>query len=463
MSTCALPYAFIQRMQAQLEAEYLDFESAMEATSPVSIRLNPHKQISAPQGAESIPWHPQGYYLPSRPSFTHDPLYHAGAYYVQEASSMLLHHFIDFSQDLHVLDLCAAPGGKSTLLLSALTPGSVLVANEVIRSRAGILAENLSRWGHPNVMVTQRDPSYFQKTPDTFDVIVIDAPCSGEGLFRKQPESVAQWTSERNSQNAQRQKRILADILPALKPGGYLVYSTCTFAREENEGVIEWLLEEFPNELEPAPLEGLEPFGVLTKSVKGVTGYTWRCYPHRMQGEGFFIARLRKKGIPKASPPPARKSKKKQTNASSKLPPEVQHFADTWIRPEYHSQLVLHKDMLFISPLTSALSQSLIPLTRISIKSGILVGKAHRKGINPQHELALSTCIRSDVPHWEVDRETALTFLKRENLPRSEKKLPQGWVVMRYQEKNLGWVKGVGKQIKNHFPVNWRIRTGAKG
>ena len=293
----ALAPPFEQQMQALLGAAYPDFIGALQAAAPVSVRLNPAKtglggdKFPLPfAGSDPVPWHPQGYYLAERPVFTLDPALHAGAYYVQEASSMFLYEALrqtlDFSQPLKVLDLCAAPGGKSTLIGAMLDTDSLLVANEVIKNRCAILRENLERWGMPNVAVTSAAPETFGALEGFFDLVVVDAPCSGEGLFRKDPRAIAEWSPAHVSFCAGRQRHILAAAVAALTPGGLLVYSTCTYNREENENNTEWLTQTFPlaaRRLNVDPSWGLEG-----------NEYGYHFFPHRAKGEGFFIAVFQK-------------------------------------------------------------------------------------------------------------------------------------------------------------------------
>jgi 16S rRNA C967 or C1407 C5-methylase (RsmB/RsmF family) len=295
-----LPESFIKRMEKQLDKEnFQSFLSHYREDAPVSIRLNPAKAIKS-EGLEQVPWAKHGYYLPERPVFTLDPLFHAGAYYVQEASSMFVEEafrqVMANAEGIKVLDLSAAPGGKSTLLASLLDNSSLLVANEVIRARVGILEENLSKWGHPNIIITNNDPSDFSAIENYFDLILVDAPCSGEGMFRKDPEACNQWSEENVQLCAGRQERILADIIPALKPGGILIYSTCTFSKEENEENIKLLVEE--EGFTSIRLQLKEEWNI-TESVETTNegaAYSYRFYPNKVKGEGFFLACLKKEG-----------------------------------------------------------------------------------------------------------------------------------------------------------------------
>lgn len=274
----------------------------LDAAPSVSIRLNTKRMpISAePNGADGrVPWCPEGIYLKERPLFTADPLLHAGAYYVQEASSMFLAHAV--RQLLppeggweRVLDLCAAPGGKSTLLRSLLPDECQLVSNEPIRARAQVLAENLAKWGHPNVQVTQAYAEEIAQQMSDFDMIVADVPCSGEGMMRKEPEAIRQWSPSFVADCAALQRSIVADIWPALRPNGYLIYSTCTFNPLEDEENVEWIAQELGAEVIPVfvnPTWGI--CGDLRKTGSSLP--VCHFLPGKVRGEGFFLAVLQKK------------------------------------------------------------------------------------------------------------------------------------------------------------------------
>ena len=259
-----LPQAFIERTRQLLgETQYPLFEEALQTEVPVSIRPNATKCAKEVEG-EPIPWASSGVYLKNRPTFTFDPLFHAGCYYVQEASSMFVERVLQayVKEPVVMLDLCAAPGGKSTLCRSVLPEGSLLIANEVMRNRSQILAENLIKWGHPEVIVTNNDPADFTDLTHLFDVILTDVPCSGEGMFRKDQVAVDEWSLENVDVCWKRQRRILTDIWPALKPGGLLIYSTCTFNREEDEDNVAWIAKELGAEILPVPME--EGWGIMS-------------------------------------------------------------------------------------------------------------------------------------------------------------------------------------------------------
>ena len=286
---------FTNRTEALFGKElYARFAQALDVEPVVSIRHN-MKKYTAERDAVAVPWATQGYYLPERPLFTADPLFHAGCYYVQEASSMFVEQVVRqyVSEPVRALDLCAAPGGKSTHLLSALPQGSMLVSNEPMPLRAQILAENVTKWGNPASVVTKNMPADFASFKDFFDFILVDAPCSGEGMFRKEPKAVEQWSVSNVEMCAERQKEILSDIWKSLRPGGLLVYSTCTFNSEENEQNVRWIAEELGAEV----LElNVSPDWGITGSLADENLPVYRFIPGATDGEGFFLAVLRKDG-----------------------------------------------------------------------------------------------------------------------------------------------------------------------
>jgi 16S rRNA C967 or C1407 C5-methylase (RsmB/RsmF family) len=291
-----LPADFIYSVRAQLGGETEPFLAALAQDAPVSIRLNPFKRQRNPltflHPAERVPWSGQGYYLDERPSFTFDPLFHAGCYYVQEASSMFIEHVVRklVSEPVTCLDLCAAPGGKSVGLLSALPAGSLLVSNEVVRQRATVLSETLIKFGHPNTVVTQNSAKDFAAFPGLFDLILVDAPCSGEGMFRKDEVAVQEWSPQNVKMCAARQKDILSDVWPALKPGGLLVYSTCTYNSEENEENARWTANQLGALFTRVAVDA---DWNITPSRDGAAG-GYHFYPHKIKGEGLFVTVLQK-------------------------------------------------------------------------------------------------------------------------------------------------------------------------
>jgi 16S rRNA C967 or C1407 C5-methylase (RsmB/RsmF family)/NOL1/NOP2/fmu family ribosome biogenesis protein len=440
-----LPEAFIIRTKEWLGDEWAAFEQALNEESPVSIRLNPRKihpdlLSDALPLSESIPWAVDGYYLKNRPSFTLDPFFHAGCYYVQEASSMQLEHFARnyFPRPAKVLDLCAAPGGKSTHLSALLRAESLLVANEVIRSRSSILSENIVKWGNPNTLVTQNDPSEIGRSlPGFFDVIVADLPCSGEGMFRKDSAAIAEWSVNNVRLCAERQRRIVADVWQALKPEGILIYSTCTYNREENEENLDWICRELNAESLEEPR---------------------RLMPHQIKGEGFFIAGIRKKGtlnpvMAGLTRYPRIKGKKEGNNIHPSSP--------------FDYCLALPKDFIFIPDNTRWIA---VPAVHYSdylqirnnlkiLSAGVALGEIKGQDRIPAHALALSnTLSETAFPRWAVDRETALSYLRKEVLQNIPSELPKGYILITYKTHPLGFVKNIGTRANNLYPQEWRIR-----
>jgi len=297
MSNLIFPPNFLNSIAGSPGLDAENFSKAHQtAESPTSIRLNPFKP-STIKGHEKVAWCTEGYYLNSRPSFTFDPLFHAGCYYVQEASSMFISHILYYinkeDDSIKVLDLCAAPGGKSTLISSALKENDLLVANEIIKTRVPVLTDNLTRWGTANTIVSNNDPKDFGKVKGFFDIILVDAPCSGSGMFRKDPNAMNEWSEANVNLCHQRQERILADVYPALKEDGYLIYSTCSYSMEENEDILDWLCNEF--DLESIRIPVKDDWGIVESQSSQNKAWGYRFYPDKVKGEGLFAACLKKK------------------------------------------------------------------------------------------------------------------------------------------------------------------------
>lgn len=415
----------------------------------VSVRLNPAKPalMNGEWAMEKIPWCPFGYYLAQRPSFTLDPLFHAGSYYVQEASSMFLWYalteIIPHKRALRVLDLCAAPGGKTTLLSSFFTEGLV-IGNEVIKSRAAILVENISKWGADNIMVTNNDPSHFQSLPGYFDVMVIDAPCSGSGLFRKDPDAMEEWSPDSVRLCSQRQQRILADVLPALKEEGILIYSTCSYSQEEDEAISDWLLSEM--EMQNIRLS-LKPEWNIVETVstyKKAFGY--RFYPDKVKGEGFFLAVFQKK----SSSDNVRLPMTALLSASRK---EIQQLSEFIAFPASSHFFKQGEAIRIIQKKWVDDLQHLAHCLYIK-KAGTEIGVIKGKDVIPSHELALGAYSLAGLPTVEVDKEQALQYLRRKEFIVNA---PRGWVLLTYAGLPLGWIKVLHNRINNYYPAGWRI------
>ncbi len=400
--------------------------------------------------AEKVPWSSFGYYLGERPSFTFDPLFHAGAYYVQEASSMFLEQALrqtaDLSRPLRVLDLCAAPGGKSTLIQSLLSPESLLVSNEVIRTRVSVLQENMTKWGGANVIVTSNDSRDFQRMEDYFDVIVVDAPCSGSGLFRREPEAIGEWSANNVQICYQRQQRILAECWPALRQGGILIYSTCSYSREEDEEILDWMQEEL--QAASCRLQVEADWNIVeTMGKKG--GYGYRFYPDKVKGEGFFLTCVRKEDGGMFAYPRNRKQ------VAEKLTRQEEERMKPWIRQEAPVFFFRHHEQVYALPAARLEDLPYLQSCCYIKKAGILTGKPAAKEFIPEHELALSTLINPELPVLTVTKEQAIQYLRKEEV-RAETEL-RGWALVQYEGHNLGWIKILPNRANNYYPREWRI------
>lgn len=450
----SLPSAFSQRMQQELGPEYGAFEEALESVAPVSIRVNPAKWAGSP-ALEPVPWASKGYYLPKRPLFTLDPLLHAGVYYVQEASSMFIEQAIRQHLSKHepliALDLCGAPGGKTTLLSSILPAGSLLLSNEVIKSRSNVLAENIQKWGTGYTLVSQNDPRDFNRLPDFFDLMVVDAPCSGEGLFRRDPAACLEWSEANVKLCTERQRRILSDVWDSLKPGGLLVYSTCTYSQQENEENLAWLSREHGGEslslqLDPA-------WGVTQTQEAGVSGY--RFYPHKTRGEGFFMAVVRKTAENNEGYGSSGKRKRPILTRASNAHGET---VGNWLADMDRWEIFQLNDRLTALPGNWVNEiDSLFQALRITY-AGTPLAEIKQKQLNPLPSLGLSAWLNKDAHNLvSLELEMAQRYLKKEDIV--PEGAPNGWVLVQYQGVPLGWIKRIGHhRANNYWPKEWRIR-----
>ncbi len=444
------PPHFLQSLHGLPGFEEVAFTAAHNQPAPVSLRLHPLKGKGLFEEEKRIPWEPLGRYLPSRPVFARDPLWHAGGYYVQEASSMLAGWAFDrlFPQKsgLRVLDLCAAPGGKSTHLASLLPPDALLLSNEVIRTRAGILTENAVRWGYANHWVSSNDPAAFAALPYFFDCILVDAPCSGSGLFRKDPDAMTEWSPDAVQMCAQRQRRILHDVWPALRPGGVLLYATCSFSFEEDEAVIAALCRE--GNAEPVKLSLPVAWGLMeVETETGAQGF--RCYPDKVQGEGFFLSALRKKEE-RTTLPQAKKGRSR-------------HDALVWKKASHLLQpgdwVCLPQDKAFLAfPAPMEEDLRLLQSKLYLRKAGVDLGMPGAKEWIPAHGLSASVDVAEDVPAAALSLEEALRYLRCEDPGNGA--LQQGWLLATYEGRGLGWMKAVKGRINNYLPRNLRLRMG---
>jgi len=449
-----LPESFIQSLEGLAGFDKEAFVAVHEqGQTATSLRLNSAKQFDQSKhpflsSGAVVPWCTEARYLTTRPSFVTDPLWHAGAYYVQEASSMLLKYLLTqimpTPSGQKVLDLCAAPGGKSTLLANYFKEG-LLVANETIKSRNHILVENITKWGASNVVVTQNDPVHFKAVPNFFDLIVIDAPCSGSGLFRKDPSAINEWSLGQVQHCSVRQERIIEDSIDALKEGGYLIYATCSYSAAEDEKIMDHI----------ATIPGMKNWDIDMPASWGVEAcYSeqskskgFKCFPDKVKGEGFFITVFKKESSDSFNYPIANfkftlpiKNDLVLVNSLFDLP--IAYFYLT------HQSEIIAIPEAYKEPISILLSHLYVK------KMGIALGTVKGKDFIPAHSLAMSQWEKMPFPSLEVDLETALTYLRRADLS-----LPagQGWHSLTYLQIRLGWVKLMPNRSNNYYPNEWRI------
>ncbi|MFN2439780.1 MAG: hypothetical protein ABR503_11320 [Chitinophagaceae bacterium] len=451
-----LPESLLKSLEGIQGFDRHAFEKVHQSNEQItSIRINPSKlsdfsQVPSTGGdlGEAVPWSQYGYYLDQRPSFTFDPLFHAGCYYVQGASSMFLEQalqqIVDLSQPLRVLDLCGAPGGKSTHIQSLISKDSLLVTNDVIKNRVSILLQNIIKWGCENVIVTHNDPKHFIRLEGYFDVIIVDAPCSGSGLFRKDAEAIKEWSLNNVALCSQRQQRILADVLPLLKKNGVLIYSTCSYSKEEDEEIGDWLVEKLSMKNEKLKIS--EAWGIIeTVSLKtGAAGY--RFFPDKLKGEGFFLACFRK--IQETS---TLKIKNKKTAQINK---HEQSIIDKWVSKKKYSFFYNHHTV-YALPETLFHDYSFLKEYLNIHHAGVAIGQVLTNKFIPAHGLALSKLLSSKIPSLELSYEQAIQYLQKSDLNLSPEK--HGWQVVSYKHYTLGWINALSNRINNYYPKELRI------
>jgi 16S rRNA C967 or C1407 C5-methylase (RsmB/RsmF family)/NOL1/NOP2/fmu family ribosome biogenesis protein len=434
----SLPKDFIDRIEAGPLGQ-TPMLASLDSESPISIRLNPRKKSAQFENEEVVSWCSDGRYLRERPSFTLDPLFHAGTYYPQEAGSMYIDAIvrsIELPENPVLLDLCAAPGGKSTLLASYLDNRGMLISNEIIRSRAYILAETLTKWGYSNTFVSNNAPADFEKLHSYFDFILVDAPCSGEGMFRKDPNARLEWSLESAAHCAVRQADILASVWPSLKEDGYLLYSTCTFNPAENEECIAAFLEEHEAEIVPIPFfEGLIP---------DVNKFGYHFIPGIAKSEGFYAVLLQKKEF---SGPNKRKSGRIPTVSSSEIPLKIDaDFPHVYFKNE---------ENIFATSAFCIQHYDEISNVLHWMKRGTLIAIEQRKGWQLEIELALNFSLYPDIPTIELSRQEALQYLHGDTFHLEGK---PGYTLLSYEGQQIGIIKHLGNRFNNSHPKEWRIR-----
>lgn len=443
---------FVERIKSQYPSEAAEFLAAIDKPVVPSVRLHPAKSggdvtcLLDGVSANGVPWCSDGFWLSARPNYTLNPFFHLGAFYPQEASSMFLSHILDgikgeVSSEPVVLDLCAAPGGKSTLLASWLDGRGVLVANEYVRQRAWILRENVAKWGYGNCIVSNCDASRLGALGSTFDLVLIDAPCSGEGMFRKDDVARTEWSPENASMCADRQKDILTDVWDSIAENGIVIYSTCTFNPDENERQMQWINEQF--DVEFIDIDVPQEWNVTPLRFDGGTGYAF--LPNMVDGEGFFACVMRKvSGMPK---------KRFKLDKKSQWQPSKQKCQ--FMNGGY--SLYQSADDLYALPVGREVLMAYLAESLKALWIGAPIGKLSRKELVPAEELALQVDFNVDAfPSIDLEKDDALRYMRGEWAYSGD--ALQGWNVARFHGHSLGFVKVIGNRVNNYWPKEWRIR-----
>jgi len=457
-----LPPAFVAMFRSYGASRTEEVITALADGEPsVSVRANSLRGATLRTGLEPVPWlNPGGAYLDERPMFAADPAWHQGLYYVQDASSMtftaivneLAKEYFD-GRPLCYLDACAAPGGKTIAAIEGLPEGSLVVANEYDRSRAAVLMENTSKHGYPSIVITNSDASDIGAVGECFDIIAVDAPCSGEGMFRKEPDAIAQWTPGLVEACAAKQSAIVRGVWNALRPGGILIYSTCTFNSTENEEIVSGIIDTLGGESIPLPaLDSYEGVQAAYSSYK-LHGYHF--FPGLIRGEGLFVAAIRK---PSHANGKALKFRVKEQ--CSKITPQISDFASLHIKSaDKYCIINTDKDSYTLVPkvhkeLCLALTAKL-KTTRTGLPLGTLKGKS----IQPAWQLSYSTALLTDsFPRVKLDYNNAIRYLHGESLCDVTDGIPTGYALCTYNSVPLGFIKNIGRRANNLLPSALSLR-----
>lgn len=456
-----LPEGFVQAMQQLDNVDSDALLAALEQPPSVSIRYNRRKAPAEPPytGTEPVAWCADGVYLPERPVFTLNPLMHAGCFYVQDASSMIYQTIAtmltarlrEADRPLRVLDLCAAPGGKTTAIINALDDHEVIVANEYVPARAAVLRENIAKWGFPGAAVTNAPAEAFGRCGSLFDIVAVDAPCSGEGMMRKEAVAVGQWSEGLVRQCAALQRDIVSHAVSSLRSGGFLIYSTCTFNITENENNAAAIAE--ANGLEMITLPLPQDWGIVSSCRADVPAL--RFMPHVTRGEGLFVCVMRKPEDTGSDIPATRSGRDKGTGRRDKT--QIPSVPSDWLlrQEEYHSRF----DGKTLSMLPVALDELMSRLEGIKILSaGVTAAELKGREWAPTSQLALSTAFNPKAFEIvDIDEETALSYLRHEAL-RLPEGTPRGFVAPAFKGHPLGMAKNVGNRANNLYPAAWKIR-----
>lgn len=449
-----LPVAFTERMRKQLGAE--DAERlfvALDSVSPVAVRLNPAKcgEEGVWSEGEAIAWSKNGRKLQERPSFTLDTAFHAGAYYVQEAASQFIDHIIagEALQGKRVLDMCAAPGGKTTIYSTAVGEDGLVVANEYVRSRANILADNVRKWGMGNVLVTNNAPEHIAQFEGWFDVVAVDAPCSGEGMFRKEEVAREDWSEEAVKMCAARQMSIVREAWQSLKEGGLFIYSTCTFNEDEDEGVLNNLIEELGDVFAPSQrVEIDEKWGI----VRGEVGafQTFRFFPHKSDSEGLFVAVARKAEPTQQRTPKARKRVMQEVDKSAR-----KELAK-WLREPDKYTFAEVADTIYAYRAEQFKAVQVLSENLTAIYSGVAMGQVFKGKLKPDWALSQFVGLqREAVTTEELDEARALDYLRKRDIAVGD--MAEGINLLTHKGRALGFAKRVGARCNNLYPNSLKI------
>ena len=450
----ALPVAFTERMRKQLGAEEAErlFE-ALDSVSPVAVRLNPAKcgEEGVWSEGEVIEWSANGRKLKERPSFTLDTAFHAGAYYVQEAASQFIDYIISGEelQGKRVLDMCAAPGGKSTIYSTAVGIDGLVVANEYVRTRANVLADNVRKWGMGNVLVTNNAPEHIAQFEGWFDLVAVDAPCSGEGMFRKEEVAREDWSEDAVKMCAARQLSIVREAWQSLKEGGLFIYSTCTFNDDEDEGVLESFIDEMGEVFEPSrKIEVDEKWGVVVGEVGAFQ--TFRFFPHKTDSEGLFVAVARKAESATQRTPKARKKVMQEVDKTSRKE------LSRWLQESDKYTYAMVADTIYAYrteqfKAVQALSEGLT-----AIYSGVAMGQIFKGKLKPDWALSQYVDLeRKAVAVVELTEEDALNYLRKRDIAVGD--MVDGMNLVTHNGCALGFAKRVGMRSNNLYPNSLKI------
>ncbi len=447
---------FIQQLGGLLPPdECKALVDAITGSQPeVSVRVNARRGAAVPAGVQCVPWCAEGFYVPGqRPQFTFDTDFQSGLYYVQDASSMFIAHVLrslSGSAPLRYLDLCAAPGGKTTAAIGALPEGSLVVANEIVPLRARVLRDNVARWGSTHCLVSCNAPQAFTGLTHFFDVVAADVPCSGEGMMRKDATAAEQWTPQLVEQCAARQRTIIDDVWPSLRPGGLLIYSTCTYNRQENELMVDYIASRYGAESVAVPVE---PEWGIRQGI-GTSHHCYRFMPHLTRGEGLFMCVLRKPADePLRSLKPQKQRGGKQQAKPAAVPAEARKWLDA---PADFAFATAPDGTVVASPARRQTELATLRQHLNLIHSGTAVGSLKGRKFTPSHELALSQHLASGVfPKVEVDYPTAIAYLRGESLGAIGGS--RGYCLLTHRGQPLGFVNNLGTRANNLLPKTLRI------